>query len=102
MLRVLFHGFMKAMNLPSGESLAAEISGSSTNSARSMMGGCCECDKPARQRTGRRIFHGWCMGMSSVSECSLRNRLSSGALPAPARQLNGTDELAEVRNPVVG
>src|ERR1700748_1443546 len=39
MLRVSFHGFMKAMYSPSGESCAPEISGSPKINSRSMIGG---------------------------------------------------------------
>src|SRR5208337_1572109 len=38
-LRVLFQGFRNAMNLPSGESCAPEISGSPKSRSRSMIGG---------------------------------------------------------------
>src|ERR1700685_1169975 len=38
-LRVSFHGLMKAMNSPSGESCAPEISGSPNSSSRSISGG---------------------------------------------------------------
>src|ERR1041385_5735116 len=38
-LRVPLKGFMKAMNFPSGEICAPEISGSPKNNSRSMIGG---------------------------------------------------------------
>src|SRR3989454_11739347 len=50
MLRVPLNGLMKAMNLPSGEICAPEISGSPKNNSRSIKGGgpfCCattRCD----------------------------------------------------------
>src|SRR5882762_5724208 len=39
MLRVLLNGLIKAMNLPSGEICAPEISGSPKNNSRSINGG---------------------------------------------------------------
>src|SRR5579871_6252491 len=54
MLRVPFSGFTNDINFPSGDSCAAEISGSPKMSSRSMMGGCCATAKTVGSASAQR------------------------------------------------
>src|SRR5437016_2298061 len=61
MFRVLLSGFRKAMNLPSGDKEAPEISGSPKKSSRSIIGGCCAAAEAARNAAVSSNFTRTCL-----------------------------------------
>src|SRR3989442_13719412 len=61
MFRVLLSGFRKAMNLPSGDNEAPEISGSPKKSSRSIIGGCWATAEAVRNAAANTNFTRTCM-----------------------------------------